>query len=185
MAEKIKIIIDMTIEDFIQFNVDTVSQLKVIKSQFVILRILAILGLVISIGGLFLLSFIKSENILNQISIPFLLLFTFSILLLIMSFIKKLIPRITTKKIINEGSIKSYLGKNQFIFDEVFLHRENETRYERVRWDIMEKYVNEKNHIYIYDTIASAYIIPKRSLDDDTIMEILSFLKEKIRTSIK
>ena len=178
-----EITINETKEDFIQMNIDTIKQLKTIKSMFKVGFIFGIIGIFFSILFLALI-FLVGDDIesLKDMIFPVGIVLAISVFLLIFPLFSKLITKGTTHSLVNEGSIKTYLGLNTFRFDDEYIHRENQYRYERVKWNVMEKFIETDTHIFVYDTTLSAFIIPKRDLSTEQIMEVLLFLKTKIET---
>ena len=185
LVERISITTEITKDDLIQFNVDTISQLKLNKVLFISMRILSMILFIFTISAIIYKTYNNDDKLINSLSTPILSLFIISLLIFILSFMNRTLSRIITMIIFNKGSLKTYLGKNKYTFNDDSFVRENDSRYERINWDIMEKYVIVKNHMYLYDSIASAYIIPKRNIDKDTLDKILSFLGKKVKRQIK
>ncbi|MGA1792995.1 MAG: YcxB family protein [Thermoplasmatota archaeon] len=180
-GERVEIEVFATKEDFIQFNIDTTNASKTIKKQKTKTFLNSVVGLIISILLMLLFLVMMKYGYDMTFLLPFaLLLFILSATMMFFPFIQRRVTKKLARSIVDEGSIKSYLGKNTFRFKDDYLERRNETRLERVKWSAFVKVVETREHVYIHDTNLSAFILPKRDLSKDQYKEMMKFLAGKI-----
>lgn len=169
-----KFSVELTEDDHVQMQIDHTSRSKTTKF---IKRALFILG--IFCFPLLILFIATSENgsdiglVGVLLSIGFVGLFS--------PILIPLLTKAVAKSFVSEGSIESQIGLTTYDLNEETISRRSNMRYEELDWRLIQKIVEGKNHIYIYDSSVSAFIIPKRDLDDQEIKDMIRITKSKIR----
>jgi Tfp pilus assembly protein PilE len=83
-----------------------------------------------------------------------------------------------TKKMIKEGKNDGLLGEHHMILSEEGIIDSTSTSETKVTWSGIKTLSEDKDNIYLYNSSVSAYILPKRELDD--VEEIITYLKSKL-----
>lgn len=83
-----------------------------------------------------------------------------------------------TKKMIKEGKNDGLLGEHHMILTEEGIIDSTSTGETKVTWPGIKTLCEDKSNIYLYNSSVSAYILPKRELDD--VEEIITYLKSKL-----
>ncbi|MEI6131243.1 MAG: YcxB family protein [Bacillota bacterium] len=74
------------------------------------------------------------------------------------------------KKLLKDGKNKDLLGRHEFVFDEEGIIERTENAENRAKWAGIEKIVETKKAIYLYNSSVSAYIIPSQSFEKGEIL---------------
>lgn len=83
-----------------------------------------------------------------------------------------------TKKMIKEGKNDGLLGEHQMILSEEGIIDSTSNGETKVSWSGIQTLSEDNYNIYLYNSSVSAYILPKRELDD--VEKLKTFLKSKI-----
>lgn len=165
---------DVTEEAFVEFNLFHAKNSKAIMKSMSIQRFLVpIMYLLIAV----IFSSIMDIPVLFMVT-PFLIL---SILWIILfpTYFNRQIKR-TAKKMIREGKNEGILGKHTMIFTEQGLREIGPRGETSVSWAGIEKVQEDQSNIYLYNSGATAFIVPKKELDD--IEGVRNFLHSKINS---
>ena len=80
----------------------------------------------------------------------------------------------------SEGPVDSQIGPTTYEFTEDRFIRRSSSRYEEMDWSVIIKIVQTRNHIYLYDSSISAFIIPKGDLGNEEIKTIVAYAVDRI-----
>ncbi|MFP7298762.1 YcxB family protein [Neobacillus niacini] len=83
-----------------------------------------------------------------------------------------------TKKMIREGKNEGLLGEHTMILSEEGIVDSNTKGETKVHWSGIIKLVEDESNLYVYNSSVSAYIIPKRELND--VEEVRNHIKSKL-----
>ena len=84
-----------------------------------------------------------------------------------------------TKKMIKEGKNDGLLGEHLMILSEEGIIDSNSNGETKVTWSGIKTFKEDEHNIYLYNSSVSAYILPKRELNN--IDEMKTYLKSKLR----
>lgn len=82
-----------------------------------------------------------------------------------------------TKKMLEEGDNSSYLGIHKIQFNEQFIMHYTKNSEQKIFWKGISKTVETKEYFFIYDTAASAIIIPKVKIGNEIIWALQDVIK--------
>lgn len=79
-------------------------------------------------------------------------------------------------KMIGEGKNQGLFDPKSMVINEEGIHLESLSENSHTRWQAIEKMVIDKDHIYLYNSAISAFIIPKSAFEDEKACD--DFLEE-------
>ncbi|MGM7637492.1 YcxB family protein [Bacillus sp. Hm123] len=79
---------------------------------------------------------------------------------------------------IQEGTNEGLLGEHHMILSEEGIIDSTSNGETKVTWSGIKTISEDKHNIYLYNSSVSAYILPKREVDD--VEEIKNYLKSKV-----
>lgn len=163
---------NLTEEDYIHFNM---FHIKNSKSTIQTLKIQRFSVPIIYIIISFVFSKILEIPFLYML-IPFLILSLIWVVFYEKYFNKSIIRRL--KKMMNEGENDGLIGEHHLVITEEGIVDTTSTGETRVNWSGI-KYLKEDNeYFYIYNSSVSAYILPKRDLEN--VDQIRDYLTSRI-----
>ena len=163
----------LTEEDYLNFNMFHVKNSKTVKRALNMQRFLTpILFIVAS----FILSKVGNISFLG-LFITFLVVGILWIIFYPRYFYSYVIRN--TKKMIKEGKNDGLLGEHHMILSEEGIVDSTSNGETKVTWVGIQTLSEDKFNIYLYNSSVSAYILPKKELDD--LEEIKTYLKSKLR----
>ena len=163
----------LTEEDYLNFNMFHIKNSKTAKRALNMQRFLTpILFIVAS----FVLSKVGNISFLGL----FIAFFMVSILWIIFypRYFYSYVIR-NTKKMIKEGKNDGLLGEHCMIFSEEGIVDSTTTSETKVTWSGIKNIKEDTHNIYLYNSSVSAYILPKRELNN--VDEMKTYLKSKLR----
>ncbi|GKW47287.1 hypothetical protein NCCP2050_29790 [Planococcus sp. NCCP-2050] len=168
-----EIIYDVTEEAFIDFNLYHSKNSKTYRKSMALQRFL-IPVMYVMLAGIF--SLILDMPLLFLL-IPFLIL---SIVWVIFSpsLYYGMIKR-TARKMIREGDNGSMLGEHSMVFTEEGLKEISKTGEASVSWSGIVDFGEDDSNFYLYNSSLSAYILPKKDLQDAEALRKL--IHEKVK----
>lgn len=83
-----------------------------------------------------------------------------------------------SKKMIRQGKNDGLLGEHHMILSDLEITDLTSNGETKVKWSGIQTIVEDKYNIYLYNGSVSAYILPKRELDD--VEQLKTFLKSKV-----
>lgn len=160
----------LTEEDYLIFNIFHIKNSKIAMRALNIQRFLTPIIFLI-------LSYVFSK----VGDTPFLVLFiTFLIIsiLWVIFYPKYFFSRITrhAKKMILEGKNDGLLGEHHLIMTEDGISDSTANGETKVTWSGIKNFKEDKYNLYLYNSSISAYILPKRNLNN--VEEIRNFIKK-------
>lgn len=159
-------------EDYLNFNMFHAKNSTAVRRALNLQRFLTpIIFIILS----FVLSKVGGIHFLG-VFIPFLVVSILWIIFYPKYFYSYMIRN--TKRMINEGKNDGLLGEHQMILSEEGIIDSNSNGETKVTWSGIKTLSEDKHNIYLYNSSVSAYILPKRALDD--VEKIKTFLKSKI-----
>lgn len=164
---------NLTEEDYLHFNMFHVKNSKVVKRALNIQRFFVPI------------IFIIASIVLSKLGdMPFFGLFiTFLVvsILWVIFYPKYFYSYVirNTKKMINEGKNDGLLGEHHMILSEEGIADSTSHGETKVNWSGIQTLSEDEHYIYLYNSSVSAYILPKRKLDD--AWELMSYLKLKVQ----
>ncbi|MCJ7842473.1 YcxB family protein [Lederbergia sp. NSJ-179] len=163
---------NLTEEDYLNFNLFHVKNSKTAKKamkmqRFLIPIVFIVIPYVLSKMG---------DMSLFGLLIPFLLISILWIMFYPKYFYHYVIRH--TKKLIKEGENDGLLGEHRMILSEEGIVDSASNRETKVTWSGIKTVKEDKHNIYLYNSSVSAYILPKRDLDD--VEEIKIYLQSKL-----
>ncbi len=163
---------NLTEEDYINFNMFHAKNSTTVKRALNLQRFISpIIFIILS----FVLSKIGSIPFLG-LFITFLLVSVLWIIFYPKYFYSYMIRN--SKKMIKEGKNDGLLAGHHMILSEEGIVDSNANGETKVTWSGIKTLSEDQDNLYIYNSSVSAYILPKRELDD--VEEIKSFLKSKL-----
>lgn len=150
----------LTEEDYLTFNLFHIKNSKTAKRSLDIQRFLTP---VIFIALSYILSKLGNLSFLGLL-ISFLIV---SILWIIFypKYFYSYVSR-HTKKMIKEGKNDGLLGEHRMVLSEEGIVDSTSNGETKVAWSGIKAFKEDKHNIYLYNSAVSAYILPKRELDD-------------------
>jgi YcxB-like protein len=164
---------NLTEEDYLNFNMFHVKNSKVVKRTLNMQRFLTP---IIFIVASFVLSKVGSMSFLG-VFITFLVVSILWIIFYPRYFYSYVIRN--TKKIIKEGKNDGLLGEHRMVLSEDGIIDSTSNSETKVTWLGIKTLSEDRQNIYLYNSSVSAYILPKRELDD--VGEIKTYLKSKVQ----
>ena len=156
---------EITKEDFLAFNLYHAKHSETVKNALFKQRfIVPIIFLFLP----FVFYWITGEFLI-EVSIGFMLI---SILWLVFypkyfyGYIKR-----NVSKVLNEGSSDNLLGKRVFVITEDGFIEKSKAGETKVHWSGIEKVEENEKYYFLFYSVISAYIIPKRDLPDKDTQE--------------
>ncbi|PAQ15594.1 YcxB family protein [Bacillus sp. FJAT-42315] len=163
---------NLTEEDYLKFNMFHVKNSKAVKRVLNMQRFLTpILFIIVS----FVLSKVGSVPFLG-VFITFLVISILWIIFYPRYFYFYVIRN--TKKMIKEGTNEGLLGEHHMVLSEEGIIDSTSNGETKVTWSGIKTISEDKHNIYLYNSSVSAYILPKREVDD--VEEIKTYLKSKV-----
>jgi YcxB-like protein len=164
---------NLTEEDYLNFNMFHVKNSKVVKRTLNMQRFLTP---IIFIVASFVLSKVGSMSFLG-VFITFLVVSILWIIFYPRYFYSYVIRN--TKKMIKEGKNDGLLGEHRMVLSEDGIIDSTSNSETKVTWLGIKTLSEDRQNIYLYNSSVSAYILPKRELDD--VGEIKTYLKSKVQ----
>ena len=164
---------NLTEEDYLNFNMFHVKNSKAVKRTLNMQRFLTP---IIFIIASFVFSKVGGMSFLG-VFITFLVVSILWIIFYPKYFYSYVIRN--TKKIIKEGKNDGLIGEHHMILSEEGIIDATSNGETRVSWFGIQTLSEDKHNIYLYNSSVSAYILPKRELDD--VEEIKTYLKLKVQ----
>lgn len=161
-----------TEEDYVKFNL---FHVKNSKTAMKALHIQRIIGPIIFFIFTYVFSKLDNSNFLVWF-IPF---FILSILWVI--FYPKYFYRHITrmaKKMIKEGKNEGLLGEHRMIFTDEGIEDHTSNGQTKVNWTGITEFKEDDANFYLYNSSVSAYILPKRDLEN--AVEMKNYLRSKL-----
>jgi hypothetical protein len=164
---------NLTEEDYLNFNMFHVKNSKAVKRTLNMQRFLTpIIFIVLS----YVLSKVGNMSFF-ELFIAFLIVSILWIIFYPRYFYSYVIRN--TKKMIKEGKNDGLLGKHHMILSEEGIIDSTSNGETKVTWSGIQTVSEDKHNIYLYNSSVSAYILPKRELDD--VEGIKTYLKSKVQ----
>lgn len=86
------------------------------------------------------------------------------------------------KKMLKEGKNQDLLGSKTVELRQNDILSSGENSESKVKWNTVERYVETNDHIFIYISAMEAYIVPKRSFNnDEEKTQFIEILNNKIK----
>ncbi|WP_100330417.1 YcxB family protein [Bacillus xiapuensis] len=164
---------NLTEQDYLNFNMFHVKNSKAVKRTLNMQRFLTPILFVIAS---FVLSKVGSMYFLG-LFIAFLVVSILWIIFYPKYFYSYVIRN--TKKMIKEGRNDGLLGEHHMILSEEGIIDSTSKSETKASWSGIQTLSEDKHNIYLYNSSVSAYILPKRELDDAE--EIKTYLKSKVQ----
>jgi hypothetical protein len=164
---------NLTEEDYLNFNMFHVKNSKAVKRTLNMQRFLTP---IIFIIASFVLSKVGSMSFLG-VFITFLVVSILWIIFYPKYFYSYVIRNM--KKMIKEGKNDGLLGEHYMILSDEGIIDSTSNGETKVSWLGIQTLSEDKHNIYLYNSSVSAYILPKRELDD--VEEIKTYLKSKVQ----
>lgn len=163
----------LTEEDYLQFNRFHIRNSKTFKRALVIQRVT---GPIIFLLMAFIFSSIGNLSFATLL-VPFIILSVLWIVFYPKYFYASVIRN--TKKVIKEGKTGGdLLGKHQMILNETGIIDLTENGETKVVWSGILELKEDEYNIYVYNSSVSAYILPKRDLNN--VAEVWDYLRANI-----
>jgi hypothetical protein len=163
---------NLTEEDYLNFNIFTLKRSKTAMRALKIQRFFAPILFII-------LSFVMSK----VGDIPFWYWFiTFLIMGIIWAvfypnyFFNSVTRRV--KKMLNEGKNNGFLGEHVMLMNEVGINESTSSGETKVNWSGITDFQEDTHYFYLYNSAVSAFILPKRELNN--VDEIKNYIKSKL-----
>lgn len=167
-----KISFTLTEVDYLQFNLFHIKNSTTGKRTLTLLRYMTPL---IFIGASVILSIL-----LNASFIVFFSVFLVASILWVMFYPKFFYRNIkrTTLRIINEGKNEGLIGEHHLTLTEDGVSDLTAVGEMKSTWSGIKKIEEDLEHFYLYNSSVSAYIIPKRALQDE--QELRNYIQMKL-----
>lgn len=163
---------NITEEDYLNFNMFHVENSKTIIKTLNIQRF--------SVPIFFLIfSYISSKIGDTPFIVSFIVFLILSILWIIFYpkyFYKHIIRN--ARKMLKEGKNAGLLGKHHMNMTEDGIEETTSNGGTKVNWSGIEQFKEDHYYLYLYNSSVSAYIIPKRDLNN--VEEVRMYIKSKI-----
>ncbi|MED4453154.1 YcxB family protein [Metabacillus fastidiosus] len=161
----------LTEEDYLHFNLFHIKNSKTTSRALNMQRFLTPIFFLI-------LSYILSAFLDEPFIGLFIIFFILSILWIIFypKYFYSLIIR-QVKKMIKEGRNDGLLGDHHMIMTEEEIVDSTANSETKVTWSGIEMFKEDDDYFYLYNSSVSAYILPKRALND--VEEIKNFIQSK------
>ena len=163
----------LTEEDYLNFNMFHVKNSKAVRETLNMQRFLTP---IIFIIASFVLPKVGSISFLG-VFITFLVVSILWVIFYPRYFYSYVIRG--TKKMMKEGKNDGLLGKHHMILSEYGIIDSTSNGETKVTWSGIKTLSEDKQNIYLYNSSVSAYILPKRELDD--VEEIKTYLNSKVQ----
>lgn len=168
----------LTLNDYIDFNLYHMKHSKSMKRDFIILKyIVPVILLICS----FILYHLSGSG--DNIRVYFYIVFGTAIYMVIFPRIYVNQIRKGIIKIVNEGNTEDLFGEQTISLKENYLENNTVGGCEQVKYDSIKRVEVNKQHVYIYKNAIEAFIIPISAFssqeEKDKFMKIL---KEKTKS---
>lgn len=166
---------NLTEEDYLNFNMYHVRNSKVVTKALNMQRFLT--PIIFIIAALVLSTF-ESLSFLGAL-IPFLIISILWVIFYPKYFYSYVIRN--TKKMIREGKNENLLGDHHMILSEEGIIDTTSNRETKVTWSGIQMLSEDSHSFYLYTSSVSAYIVPKRELEN--VDGIKTYFKSKVPNS--
>lgn len=163
---------NLTEKDYINFNIFHVRNSKVAKRSLMIQRIVGPL-LFLVFGYLY---YQTEEVSLIGLITTFIILSVLWVMFYPMYFNNYIIRN--TKKMIKEGNNNNLLGSHRMVMSENGIVDSTMTGQTSVQWSGINQFKEDKHNFYLYNSSVSAYILPKRELQN--VEEVRKYIESNL-----
>jgi Ca2+/Na+ antiporter len=170
---QVEIRYSLTEEDYLNFNLFHIKNSNTAKKALNMQRFLMPIIFIV-------LSYVFSK-VGNLSFIGLLIAFLIVSILWVMFYPKYFYSYVirNTRKMIKEGKNDGLIGEHHMIFSEEGIIDSTSNGETKVTWSGIKTFSEDKNSIYLYNSSVSAYILPKREMDD--VEKIKTYLQSKLR----